>query len=316
MKTDTVTDIGRCETVRDALKTATAHLAAAGVPEAPVDSRHLVAHALGLQRAALLRAPETPLDAGARARLADVLVRRVAREPVSRIVGEREFHGLTLTLGAETLDPRPDTETVVAVALALASDIRARCGGPLKILDLGTGTGAIVLALLAALPDAAAVATDVSTSALEIARRNAERHGMADRVRFIRSCWLEDVAGRYHILVANPPYIPSEEISALAPEVAEWEPRVALDGGPDGLDAYRAILSDVARVLEPEGWAVFEVGHDQAVEVAALAVNHGLVPAPLEWPLLRDLGGNTRCVALATSGRDSKIALGIGAQGV
>jgi release factor glutamine methyltransferase len=316
LKTDGTAHIRACETVRDALKAATAHLAAVGVPEAAVDARHLVAYALDLERGALLRAPEVAIDAGARARLADALARRAAREPVSRIVGERAFHGLTLALGAETLDPRPDTETVVAVALALASEVRATCGGPLKILDLGTGTGAIVLALLAAMPDAEAIATDISPPALEIARRNAERHGLADRVRFIRSCWLEDVAGRYHILVANPPYIPSAEIAALAPEVALWEPRVALDGGPDGLDAYRAVLGDVARVLEPDGWAVFEVGHDQAAEVAALAINHGLVPAPLAWPLLRDLGGNTRCVALATSGRNSKLALGIAAQGV
>jgi release factor glutamine methyltransferase len=316
LSTATVTDISTCETVRDALRTATAYLAAAGVPEASVDARHLVAHALGLERAALLRAPEIALDAPARTRLADALARRAAREPVSRIVGERAFHGLTLALSAETLDPRPDTETVVAVALALASDIRATCGGPLKILDLGTGTGAIVLALLAAMPDAEAIATDISPSALEAARHNAERHGLADRVHFIRSHWLEEITGRYHILVANPPYIPSDEIAALAPEVAQWDPRVALDGGPDGLDAYRVILGDTMRVLEPDGWAVFEVGHDQAAEVAALAIDHGLVPAPLDWSLLRDLGGNTRCVAAATSGRNSKISLGIAAQGV
>jgi release factor glutamine methyltransferase len=294
------------------LRAATAGLSAAGIADAAVDARHLVAYALQCERAALLSAPERPLDGQAMNRLAKVLARRAAREPVSRIVGARAFRGLSLALNAATLDPRPDTETVVDAALALAAEIRVKGSGPLQILDLGTGTGAIVLALLAALPEAQATATDISAAALEVAHRNADRHGLADRVRFVRSHWLEDVTGRYHLLVANPPYIPSGEIDALEPEVAEWDPRAALDGGPDGLDAYRAIIPELPRVLEPHGWAIFEVGHDQAAEVAALAVNHKLVPAPLDWPRLRDLGGNRRCVAVATSGRNPKINLGIG----
>lgn len=314
MSTARHTDDGAYRTVREALRAATAHLEAADVPDAAVDARYLVAHALGVERAALLRAPEHPLDDDAQRRLDIALARRAAREPVSRIIGERAFHGLTLALNADTLDPRPDTETLVNVALTLAASIDVH-DGPLKILDLGTGTGAIVLALLAALPDAEATATDISTSALDMARRNAERHGLADRVRFIQSRWLEDVGGRYHLLISNPPYIRSNEIAGLAPEVGQWDPRRALDGGPDGLDAYRAILADALRALEPDGWAVFEVGHDQAAEVAAVAINHGLVPAPLDWPLLRDLGGNTRCVAAATSGRNWKINLGIAGQG-
>lgn len=297
-------DAASCRTVGDALRFATARLAAADVPDAAVDARHLVAHAIGTDRLSLLQAPERMLDADARARLAEALVRRSAREPVSRIVGAREFHGLALALGTATLDPRPDTETVVGVALELAATIRPPRGGPLKILDLGTGTGAIVLALLNVLPEAQATATDISQEALEIARRNAERHGLAERVRFLRSQWLEEVRDRYHLVVTNPPYVPSDEIGDLEPEVAQWDPRAALDGGPDGLDAYRAILREVASVLEPDGWAVLEVGHDQAADVAALAVNHDLVPAPLDWPLLSDLGGNKRCVAVATSGRN------------
>ncbi len=302
--TTTSVDVSACGTARDAMQAATAQLAAAGVPDSAIDARHLVAFALRCERATLLRAPELALDDGARGRLADALARRIAREPVSRIIGEREFHGLTLALNADTLDPRPDTETIVNVALELAGEMRMGLSSPLKILDLGTGTGAIVLALLAALLDAEATATDISQGALDIARQNAERHGLADRVRFVRSRWLEEISCRYHLLVANPPYIASAEIAALAPEVSKWDPRAALDGGPDGLDAYRAILTDAPRVLEPDGWAVFEVGHDQATEVAALAINHGLVPAPLDWPLLSDLGGNRRCVAAATSGRN------------
>lgn len=314
MSPATLTDECAFRTVREALRMATDHLAAAGIPDAAVDARHLVARALGVERAALLSAPERPLDAQVRERLVAMISRRAAREPISRILGEREFYGLSLALDASTLDPRPDTETVVSVALALAARIPP-AEGPLKILDLGTGTGAIALALLAELPEAEATATDISASALATARRNAERHGLADRIRFIQSRWLDDVPGRYHLLVTNPPYIRSGEIASLAPEVAQWDPGAALDGGPDGLDAYRAILADTLQVLEPDGWAVFEVGHDQAAAVAALAINHGLVPAPLDWPLLRDLGGNMRCVALATSGRNWKINLGIADKG-
>lgn len=307
-------DSSAYRTVREALGAAATHLTAAGIVDASVDARYLVAHALGLDRAALLRAPERALDDEERHRLANLLAHRTAREPISRIIGERAFHGLTLALNAETLDPRPDTETVVEVALALAQQIPSR-DGPLRILDLGTGTGAIALALLAAIPDAEATATDISSLALEIARQNAERHGLANRIRFVRSHWLEEVRDRYHLMVSNPPYIPTGEITALAPEVARWDPRAALDGGPDGLEAYRAILADTSRVLEASGFAVFEVGHDQAAAVSAIATKNGLEPAPLNWPLLRDLGGNTRCVAAATSGRNWKINLGIVDQG-
>ncbi len=314
MSRATFSDENVGHTVRDALRLATDRLAATGVPDAAVDARHLVAHTLGVPRAALLSTPERLLDADARQRLAEVLARRAAREPVSRIIGERAFYGLSLGLNADTLDPRPDTETVVSVALALAAAMPAR-DGPLRILDLGTGTGAIALALLAALPDAQATATDINSAALNMAHHNAERHGLADRIRFIESRWLDDVDGRYHLVVTNPPYIRRDEIAALAPEVAKWEPHRALDGGPDGLGAYRSILADTSRVLEPDGWAIFEVGHDQAAAVAALGVNHGLVPAPLNWPPLRDLGGNTRCAAFATSARKWKINLGIVDQG-
>jgi release factor glutamine methyltransferase len=293
-------DIASCRTVGAALRAAAAHLTAAGVPDAAVDARHLVAHALGIERARLLLMPEHAIDGSTQGRIAGALARRMAREPVSRIIGMRSFHGLSLELGAETLDPRPDTETVVAVALELVAKIHLAGGSRLRILDLGTGSGAIALALLAALPDAVATATDISPAALAIAQRNAERNGLAGRISFIRSHWLVGIAGSYHVLVANPPYIRSADIAGLEPEVALWEPRAALDGGPDGLEAYRAILGETGRVLAPDGWAVFEVGHDQASDVAALAAGYGLVPAPADWSALRDLGGHTRCVAVAT----------------
>ena len=293
------------------LRAATALLDQAGKPDAATDARRLVAHALGIDRESLLRDPEFKPDAAALARLAALLARRATHEPVARIVGERDFYGLSLAVGSATLDPRPDTETVVTIACHLARRRERPDDGPLRILDLGTGSGAIALALLTELPDAEAVATDISPAALEIAHANAVRLGLADRIRLLASNWLDQVDGAFHLIVANPPYIPTADIAGLAPEVAGWDPRAALDGGPDGLDAYRAILRGIGRVMAPGGWAVFEVGAGQAGAVLALAEGHGLVPAPLTWPPLRDLGGTLRCVVAATPGCDVKKTLGI-----
>jgi release factor glutamine methyltransferase len=309
-------DIATCRSARDMLRFATAYLDRAGAPDAAVDARRLVAHALGLDREALLREPDFTPDAAAVTRLQAILARRVAHEPVARIVGERDFYGLSLSLGPETLDPRPDTETVVTIARHLAERMGRPDDGPLRILDLGTGSGAIVLALLSELPDAVAVAADISPSALDIARANAERHGLTDRIRFLTSHWLDRVDGEFHLIVANPPYIPTSEIADLPPDVAFWDPHTALDGGADGLDAYRAILGAIRGVLTPGGWAVFEVGEGQAAEVSDLVMAHGLAAAPSDWPLLRDLGGTVRCVVAATPGCDVKKTLGIGDRSV
>lgn len=309
---DTVAiDWSGCRSVGDVVRTAAAALARAGIEDAAVDARHLTAHAFGIDRATLLRDSSAPPDPAALIRLASSLNRRAAREPVARIIGEREFYGLALALNEATLDPRPDTETVVAVALHLAARVPRDAGEPFRILDLGTGTGAIALALLSALPESEAVATDISAAALDIAHRNADRHGLADRIRFIQSHWLDDVDGRYHLIVSNPPYIATGEIAELAAEVAAWDPHAALDGGHDGLDAYRTILDAAGSVLAPGGWIVFEVGYDQSRQVADLAAQRGFEAAPLDWPRLRDLGGNIRCVAVATPGCGTKKTLGI-----
>ncbi|MEO8651624.1 MAG: peptide chain release factor N(5)-glutamine methyltransferase [Hyphomicrobiaceae bacterium] len=309
-------DLATCHSARDMLRAATAFLDQAGKADAAIDARRLVAYALAIDRETLLREPEFKPDAVALTRLAAFLARRAAHEPVARIVGEREFYGLSLAVGPATLDPRPDTETVVTIALHLAQRMDRGGDGPLSILDLGTGSGAIVLALLSELPDAVAVATDISPAALEIAHANADRHGLADRIRFHESHWLDRVDGRFDLIVANPPYISTAEIADLAAEVARWDPRAALDGGPDGLDAYRAILGGIGRVMAPSGWAVFEVGAGQASEVSTLATEHGLMTAPLTWPLLRDLGETIRCVVAATPGCDVKKTLGIADQSV
>jgi release factor glutamine methyltransferase len=304
-------DLTACRSVRDMVRLATAHLDQAGTPDAATDARRLVAHALGIERETLLRDPDIPPDAAAIARLTALLARRVAHEPVARIVGTRDFYGLSLSLGPATLDPRPDTETVVTIARLIAERMDRADGRPLRLLDLGTGSGAIVLALLTELATAEAIATDISTEALEVARANADRLGLASRIRFVASHWLDQVNGRFDLIVANPPYIPTPDISDLAPEVARWDPRAALDGGPDGLDAYRAILGAIGGALAPGGWVVFEVGAGQAAAVSALATTHGLVPVPADWPPLRDLGGIVRCVVAATPGCDVKKTLGI-----
>jgi len=304
-------DLAACRSVRDLLRVATVRLDQAGTPDAATDARRLVAHALGIERETLLRDPDITPDAAAIARLTAFLARRVAHEPVARIVGTRDFYGLSLSLGPATLDPRPDTETVVTIARHIAQRMDRPDGQPLRLLDLGTGSGAIALALLTELETAEAVATDINADALAVARANADRLGLAGRIRFVVSNWLDRVDGRFDLIVANPPYIPTADISDLAPDVARWDPRAALDGGPDGLDAYRAILGAIGRVLAPGGWAVFEVGAGQADAVSALATAHGLAPVPTDWPLLRDLGGIVRCVVAATPGCDVKKTLGI-----
>jgi release factor glutamine methyltransferase len=304
-------DTAACRSVRDALRVATAFLDHAGTPDAAIDARRLVAHALRIDREKLLREPDLEPDSAAVTRLSAFLARRARHEPVARIIGARDFYGLSLALGPATLDPRPDTETVVTIARHLAPRIKHADDEPLRILDLGTGSGAIALALLSALPDAEAVATDISPAALEVALRNASDHGLAGRIRFLESHWLDRVDGTFHLIVANPPYIPTADIAGLDPDVSHWDPRVALDGGPDGLDAYRAIFAGIARVMAPGGWAVFEVGAGQAAEVRDLAMALGLTPAPLTWAPLRDLGGTIRCVVAATPGCDVKKTLGI-----
>ncbi len=223
-------------------------------------------------------------------RLDAVLARRLAHEPVARILGTKEFWSLPLRITPDVLVPRPDTETVVEAALAVAPRDRAR-----RIVDLGTGSGAILLALLAELPAAIGIGTDRSARALAVARRNAESLGLAGRAHFVACQFGEAVAGACDLVVSNPPYIPTGDIAALAAEVRDFDPRLALDGGPDGLGAYRAIARDAARRLAPGGWLALEIGIGQAEAVTELLAQHGLeVPQPPR----RDLAGHPR-VALA-----------------
>jgi len=261
----------------------------AGLDTPDLDARLLTADALGLDHAGLVSQADRVLAPAEAARLAALADRRLAREPVARIRGRKEFWGLDLAVTPDVLVPRPDTETVVEAALALLPD-RAR---PLRIADLGTGSGALLLALLHERPAARGAGTDLSTAALTVARDNAAALGLAGRAGFVACHHGAALAGNFDLVVANPPYIPTADLAGLAPEVRDHDPALALDGGPDGLDAYRAIAADAGRLLRPGGALVVELGIGQADAVTALLAKQGLtVAAPRP-----DLAGIPRALA-------------------
>ncbi|MGP9813332.1 peptide chain release factor N(5)-glutamine methyltransferase [Rhodopseudomonas sp. NSM] len=262
----------------------------AGIESAELDARLLVGEATGLDLTGLIVQAERRLTPDEASRLDAFAARRLAGEPVARILGRREFWGLSLTLSADTLVPRPDTETVVEVALDyLRAEARAR---PL-ILDLGTGSGAILLALLSECPDAFGLATDISPGALRAARANAVALGLADRAGFVACDYAAALGASFDLIVSNPPYIPARDIAALDVEVRAHDPRRALDGGDDGLHAYRRIAPESKRLLRPGGALVVEIGQGQSDDVTALMRAAGLAVADPPRP---DLGGVFRAV--------------------
>ncbi|CAO3417475.1 peptide chain release factor N(5)-glutamine methyltransferase [Azospirillum endophyticum] len=267
---------------------AEARLREAGVDTPELDARYLLEHALTLTRTDFATKAETTIPDAAATRAMALVERRAAREPVGRILGHREFWTIDLALNPDTLEPRPDTETVVEAVLAATPDRKAA----LHLLDLGTGTGCILLALLSELPNATGLGIDLSPLAVEAAAGNAERNGLAARARFQTGDWAKGIEDLFDIVVSNPPYIPSAEIATLEPEVREHDPLRALDGGPDGLEPYRIIAAELPRLLVPGGLAAFEVGWGQAEDVAALVEAQGLG----ETAILCDLGGVKRCV--------------------
>jgi release factor glutamine methyltransferase len=262
----------------------------AGLDSPALDARILVGFALGLDHAGLVVAGERSITAGEAQVIAALGQRRLARESVAVIVGEKEFWGLRFQVGPATLVPRPESETIVDAALR-ALDAQGLRHAPLRIADLGTGSGCLLLALLSELPSAYGVGTDISNPALEIARQNARALRLAQRALFVRGSFAAALAGDFDLIVSNPPYVATGELTALAPEVRR-EPPQALDGGPDGLAAYQAIASDATRVLRRGGALVLEVGIGQAGPVAALLWAAGLTP---EKPKM-DLAGVPRAL--------------------
>jgi release factor glutamine methyltransferase len=249
---------------------------ARGIDSPELDARILVGHALGLDHVALAAAEPRKLSIGEENDVAALAKRRLAREPVSRIVGWKEFWSLRLRVDATTLVPRPETETVVEAALA-AIDTGGPAARSLRIAELGTGSGAILLALLSELPNAFGVGSDVSAGALLVAHENARRLGQA-RAHFVACNMAAALGGPFDVIVCNPPYIASGDIDALAPEVRDFDPRCALDGGADGLDFYRAIAVGAPPLLVPGGTLIVELGSGQAQRVAALFAAAGLAP--------------------------------------
>jgi release factor glutamine methyltransferase len=241
-------------------------LAEVGIETPKRDARVLLCEAAHIDHAALLRDPDAHLSYRAAARLQAFVERRLAREPVSRILGRREFWGLTLRVTPDVLDPRADTETVVATAV---ETLQERRDEPLRILDLGTGSGALLCALLSEFSRAFGVGVERDGPACRIARENLAACDFAARSALLRGEWGEALAGGFELVVSNPPYIRFADVETLAPEVRDYDPRAALDGGPDGLSAYRAIAADLGRLCAPAGVGIVEIGFDQAESVAA-----------------------------------------------
>jgi len=246
-----------------------------GLDSPELDARVLVGHALGLDQAGLASQSRRALSPDEATAVAALAARRLAREPVARIVGYKEFWGLPFRLNADTLLPRPETETVVEAALAAVGHRRSDA---LRIADLGTGTGALLVALLSELPGAFGVGTDISLAALDCARENAMACGVGGRAAFVACDYGAGLAGRLDLLVSNPPYVARGDIATLQSEVRDFDPRRALDGGPDGLDGYRVIAADAQRLLSPSGILVLELGQGQLTAVRALFAARGLAP--------------------------------------
>jgi release factor glutamine methyltransferase len=274
----TVARPGSVRTIAEARRALAATFHAGGLDTPDLDARILVGHALGLDHAALAAADTRRLGADEESAIAALANRRLASEPVARILGYKEFWSLPLRVDAATLVPRPETETVIEAALAAID-----AGGPrsrqLRIADLGTGSGALILALLSELPNAFGVGTDTSFEALVVARDNARRLAQT-RARFVACNMAAALRGPFDAIVSNPPYIASGDIATLAPDVRDFDPHLALDGGTDGLDFYRAIAAAAPMLLAPGGALVVELGIGQAEPVAHLFAAVGLAPSP------------------------------------
>jgi release factor glutamine methyltransferase len=282
------------QTLSEAALAAARRFRKAGIEAPELDARLLLCHATGLSHEAYVARGNDTLSPAAAARFGTYVGRRLAGEPVSRIIGAREFYGRPFRIDQSTLDPRPDTETLIEAALGLV-DREGLGDAPLNILDLGTGSGCILVTLLAELPLARGVGIDKSLQALDIARANAQILGVGDRADFSVGDWLEAVKGTFDLVVANPPYLSVADMAELAPEVRDHDPRAALDGGPDGLSAYRRIVPGLRKALSPGGFALFEVGPDQAQAVLRLLAEAGLDGGGGEC-LWRDLAGRLRVV--------------------
>lgn len=260
--------------MRDILKQLRVRFAASGLDTPDLDARILVRHFLNLSDADLITgqgaATEEQIDA-----LDAAIERRLSGEPVSRILGYREFWGMRLKVTPDTLDPRPDTERLVEMAVEALKD-----NPPRRILDLGTGTGCILLALLKEFPQATGIGIDINPAAVDVSRENMENNGLSDRAAFRQGNWTDSLTesdGSFDLIVSNPPYIPEADIESLAPEVRNHDPILALVGGKDGLNPYKILIPEIKKFLAPRGRAFFEIGQNQDKDIARLVEDSGFV---------------------------------------
>ncbi|MGB1547497.1 MAG: peptide chain release factor N(5)-glutamine methyltransferase [Alphaproteobacteria bacterium] len=275
--------------VGDAVHAAAAELRRAGIKEAAIlEARLLVAHALGVPKDTVFSHPERGFDDPAAERLRDLLHRRARREPISHLLEKREFWSLPFRVTPATFDPRPDSETLITTALEHVHDRKA----VLRVLDLGTGSGCLLLALLSELPEATGLGIDLSEAALAVARSNANALGLQDRARFVRGDWGEAICEKFDLILSNPPYIPDSEIGRLQPEIALYESPLALKGGEDGLACYRVLAPHLHRLLRLSGAACLEVGDGQAEAVMQILIQYGFKIIGVQ----EDLRGIPRCV--------------------
>lgn len=280
-------------TVGQALDHAAGRLGEAGIGNVRLEARVLMGHALDAPPPAAVLEPMRRMRPPEWDRFREALGARCRRRPMAQITGRREFWSLELAVTPDTLIPRPDSETLVEAALAAFP----RSDKALRVLDLGTGSGCLLLAILSERPRAVGLGVDIDPAALAVAAGNASRLGFSHRARFIAGNWAAGLTGPFDLVVANPPYIGSAEIAALDPEVAAFEPRHALDGGRDGLDSYRVIAPDLVRLIRAGGRAILEVGSGRAESVSAIMGKQGLEIESIR----RDLCGVERCLVLRTA---------------
>ncbi len=277
-------------TLRETLDVAADTLRAAGLEDPRREARLLLAEALGVGPETLIGAPERLVENGERRDFDALLGRRAAREPAAYILGSREFWSLPFLVSRDTLIPRPDSETLIEAAL----DTIGEAAAPRRLLDLGTGSGCLLLAALSELRGAFGIGVDISPAALAVARANADALGLAARARFLCGDWGRALTKEFDLILANPPYIEDSEMAGLSPEIARYEPALALNGGPDGMACYHALAPELTRLLAPGGVAIVEVGAGRADAVAAIMAGRGLA----EIGRRRDLAGVDRCILL------------------
>lgn len=275
-----MTDIGAC------LTKGAARLKASGIDNARHEARLLLAHATGLSQATIIGYPEKVVEGYET--YCHLVERRAAREPISHLIGRREFWSLEFKVTPDTLDPRPDSETVIETALAFVPNLEAE----VRVLDLGTGTGCLLAALLSMLPAARGVGMERNPATAAVARANLSALGFSDRANIVVGDWANALKGPFDLIVSNPPYIPTAEIETLQPEVALFEPIMALDGGADGLDAYRCLAAMLPAVLAKDGIAILEFGDGQSEAVSQIVLDQGM----LVHDVRNDLSGTARCL--------------------